>query len=86
MKSKENIYDEKIAPLMNQILKICREHKIAMLAQFAIPSESDSELVCTTSLLKPEFEPNDAMIKAINILYAIPMGSVPMESVVLKEE
>lgn len=68
MKSKENIYDEEIAPLMNQILEICREHKIAMLAQFGTPSESDKGLVCTTALLRDIYEPNIWMIKAFEIL------------------
>ena len=69
MKTKENIYDEEIAPLMNQILRICREHKIAMLAHFAVPSESDKYLVCTSALLKNEFEPTENMLEAIRILY-----------------
>ena len=68
MKTKENIYDEEIAPLMNQILRICREHKIAMIAQFATPTESDKGLVCTSALLRDIYEPNKWMIKAFEIL------------------
>ena len=69
MKTKEMIYDEEIAPLMDRILKTCQTNKIAMLAHFAIPSESDKDLVCTSSLLKNEFEPTENMMEAIRILY-----------------
>ena len=69
MKSKEMIYDEEIAPLMNKILKICQANKIAMLAQFATPSESDKDIVCTSALLRNEFKPTKNMIEAICILY-----------------
>lgn len=35
--NKEQVYDEKIAPLMTQIIAICQEHKIAMLAHVLHP-------------------------------------------------
>lgn len=42
----EHIYDEQIAPLMTQIIAICNEHKIPMVASFEYaPGE-----LCTTSL------------------------------------
>lgn len=46
--NKEQIYDESIHPLMAEILAICQEHKIAMLATFAIPNEEDADLCCTS--------------------------------------
>jgi hypothetical protein len=46
--SKEDIYDEKIYPLMAQILEICQAHHIAMVASFATPSDDDSELFCSS--------------------------------------
>ena len=48
--NKEQVYDERIAPLMTQIIEVCREHKIAMLATFAIPTPDDNTLACTTHL------------------------------------
>jgi hypothetical protein len=54
MANKEEVYDSQINPLMAQIIKICQEHKIAMLASFAIPTPGDPGLRCTTSLLSEE--------------------------------
>lgn len=34
MKDKEAIYDEKISPLMKQILEVCEEHGMPMFATF----------------------------------------------------
>jgi hypothetical protein len=48
--NKEEIYDAKISPLMTQIIEVCRESKIAMLASFAIPHEDDEGLMCSTHL------------------------------------
>ena len=31
----ESIYDEKISPLMRQIIDICKEHNMPMVASFA---------------------------------------------------
>jgi hypothetical protein len=36
--NKEAIFDAKIEPLMAEVLRICHEHQIAMLATFAIPT------------------------------------------------
>lgn len=47
--NKEQIYDEKIHPLMAQIIEICKAHKIAMLATFDIPNDEDESLACTSS-------------------------------------
>lgn len=49
--NKEEIYDSQIAPLMAQIIAICKANKIAMLADFAIGHEKDEGLKCTTALL-----------------------------------
>lgn len=48
--NKEQIHDAQISPLMDQIIAICREHKIAMLATFFIPTEGDDGLACTSHL------------------------------------
>ena len=48
--SKESIHDEFISPLMAQIINICKEHGIAMIASFYIPSPGDEDLACTTMI------------------------------------
>lgn len=48
--SKEEIYDEKIAPLMQQVLEICMANNIAMISDFEIPSDEDPNLCCTSHL------------------------------------
>jgi hypothetical protein len=49
--SKEDIYDAEIAPLMNEILKICQAHKIAMVASFATPSDTSDDLYVSSALM-----------------------------------
>jgi hypothetical protein len=67
--NKEQIYDEQINPLMAKIIAICKEHKIATVASFAIPTDEDEGLMCTTALTTPEYEPPDVLRQIVNILY-----------------
>lgn len=53
--TKERIYDDQIAPLMAQILDICKTHHIACVATFGVPSETDAELACSSALVGPEY-------------------------------
>jgi len=46
----ERTYDERIHPLMAQVIAICREHRIPMLASFAYRNGDDGADYCTTSL------------------------------------
>jgi hypothetical protein len=39
---KEAIHDEQIAPLMTQIIAICKEHNIPMVAQFQYQDTEES--------------------------------------------
>ena len=55
--NKEKIYDEKVAPLMKEVIAICKEHNIAWVASFAIPNDEDPDLICTTALLTKENKP-----------------------------
>lgn len=48
--NKEAVYDAEINPLMAQIIAICQEHGIAMLASFAIPTPESDSLRCTSAL------------------------------------
>ena len=66
--NKEEVYDTFISPLMTQIIAICKEHKIATVAQFAIPTPDDNSLCCTTVLTTKEFNAPDYMKRAVSIL------------------
>jgi hypothetical protein len=66
--SKEEVYDAEIASLMAKIIEICRVHEIALLADFAIGTESDPGLKCTTALLDVAFNPPEEMLQALAIL------------------
>jgi hypothetical protein len=46
-KKKEKVYDEQIAPLMEQIIATCKQHKISFLAHFKL----DGELFCTSTIV-----------------------------------
>ena len=46
--NKEQAYDEKIAPLMAQIIATCQEHNIAMVFSCDIPTEDEPDLSCTS--------------------------------------
>lgn len=49
--TKEAIYDEQIAPLMTQIIAICKEHELPMVAQFQYANtEEDGPAYCSTAL------------------------------------
>lgn len=72
--TKEQIYDEQVAPLMKQVLSVCKEHKIAMVAQFAVPTEDDPDLLCTSALLDDQYEPHPHMIAALRVLKPSPQA------------
>lgn len=64
---KEKIYDEQISPLMAKIIEVCKTHKIAMLADFALGYDDDaeSELKCTSTLMDDDFEPTQEQLEAL---------------------
>lgn len=49
--SKEDVYDAQIAPLMDQVIKICMEHKIPLAAQFQYEETEDQGPGFVTTLL-----------------------------------
>ena len=61
---KEQIYDERIAPLMKQIIATCKEYKIAFLADFSL----DDDLHCTSADLRDDHEPAENQLKAFELL------------------
>ncbi|MBE3110411.1 MAG: hypothetical protein IMZ46_07835 [Acidobacteria bacterium] len=56
---KEAFYDERIAPLMGQIIELCKEARINMAAQFSLgyDPDADSTLFCSTTL--PDLDAED---------------------------
>jgi hypothetical protein len=48
--TKEGIYDNEIQPLMAQIIEICKQNGIAMIANFVCPSDEDDGLQALTML------------------------------------
>lgn len=66
--TREEIYDAQIAPLMGEILRICKEHKLPMLADFDLSSDEDEGLKCTSALLDETWNPAEAMVQAFGIL------------------
>ena len=55
---REIAYDTYIAPLMTQIISMCREHKIPIVASFELDvqdgDEPDNPMMCTTALTAKE--------------------------------
>lgn len=48
--TREEFYDLRIAPLVDQIIALCKEGEIPLHATFGLRSEDDPSLVCTTHL------------------------------------
>jgi hypothetical protein len=46
--NREKIYDEQIAPLMTEIIKIAKQHDIPMVASFQL---DDVDLLCSTVIV-----------------------------------
>jgi hypothetical protein len=63
MRDKEKIYDEKINPLMAQIIEICKENDIQTLCTFGLNNDG---LICTTYL--PSKEPNREIADATKVI------------------
>ena len=66
--NKEKIYDEQISPLITQIIDICKNNKIAMVMQFAIPSPENDDLLCSSTLVADEYNPPKHMVEAATFL------------------
>ena len=49
-KTREEIYDEQIAPLMAQIVEICKQNDIPLVAQFQL-SEGENAMMCSTVIV-----------------------------------
>ena len=52
--NKEEVYDAKIAPLLEEVVNICKEHGIAMMAAFETPTKEHPHLIITTITVNDE--------------------------------
>jgi hypothetical protein len=50
----EEVYDNEIAPLMETIIGICKEHKLPMFATFLYAANDEQDDFCSTNLLFKE--------------------------------
>lgn len=66
--NKEEAYDAKVSPLMREVIAICKEHHIPVLAVFHTPNDDKDDLFCTTALLGKEFDAPDFMVEALGFL------------------
>lgn len=66
MKDKENIYDEKIAPLMTQIIDICKENQLPFFASFQY---ADNDFCTSGGRMKghPVFEYYEAIKQCMEL-------------------
>lgn len=67
--SKEQAYDEKISPLMAQIIAICKEHQIPLLATFNLQNDDEDVMNCTTALLDEAWDVPKKMLEAYRCIY-----------------
>lgn len=81
MLSKEEAYDELIYPLMDQIIQICQEHKIANICSFSIGEEDEGTegMCCTTCLISPEYDTPEKYLKALSIIYPKYLASLALK-------
>lgn len=70
--NREAIYDERISPLMTQIIAICKEHDIPMVASFQINDDrpDGDAFMCTTCL--PHKDCNPKIPEIQHLLYRKP--------------
>lgn len=48
---REAAYDESIAPLMEQVIALCRAHNIPVVASFELDTDDEGPLYVTTQIL-----------------------------------
>ncbi len=65
MYDKERIHDEKIEPLMNEIIKICKDENIQMLSTFML--KEDDDIACTSYIPSVEYN-NTRLEQAFRII------------------
>ena len=66
---KEKIYDDKISPLMGEIIKICKKEGINFVSSFYLAAETEEvdKLYCTTYI--DGEEESDLLKQSIGLIY-----------------
>lgn len=67
--TKEQVYMEQIAPLVSQILSICKENKIAHIMTFSVgTSAPEGEILVTTAHLAEKCDPPKDFIEIMKLM------------------
>ena len=72
---KEAVYDEKVSPLVSQIIEICKQEKIPFIMSFALREESEEvgDLYCTTAIYgQPGMMKTSTFPKAMKVIKSEP--------------
>lgn len=65
-KTKEQIYNEEIAPLLKKVFAICTKHKLPLF--LVLPVDVDSGLTAVMALLDEEYNPPPALVMIFNLM------------------
>lgn len=77
MATREDAYDEHIAPLMTKIIEACQKHDIPMVASFQLDQDREvPDFFCTTAILPEDSAPN--LKEAYKHLKPVPASFVAM--------
>lgn len=68
----ESVYDEKISPLMRQIIDICKAHNMPMVASFAYENSEENGIGCCTTALTFEGRSIKAFADATSVIRGNP--------------
>ena len=71
--TKEEIYDLYINPLISQVFDICKEHKIAMLANFELDKEDNEILAVDTQTVNEKGHYGKRHALAVRIIEGNPI-------------
>lgn len=64
----ESVYDQQISPLMQQIINICKEHKMPVIASFAYANTEENGVACCTTSLTFEGRLINPYLEATKII------------------
>lgn len=80
---KEGIYDERVAPLMEQIISICEDADIAMFAHFGLDGPDGEHQACTTALEQGATKEREEVRRLAN-LYGLALTRAQVEAGMLR--
>ena len=71
----ERVYDEQISPLIKQIIDICKENNMPMIASFAYENCEEKGIGCCTTTLTYEGRRIKKFAEATSLIYERPLLS-----------